>query len=166
MHAFQFQSIWQFLDCSCNQIYGTFRMQNLHIYAILQLRNWYHWTQLWSTTRQHTHTVTHCCGQFQLHIYLVCANEWELGCAGVQMYLIFFPDEFELNDSRYLCLWRRRPLLFLFAMRFDVVNDAVGKKNTYIFSCRIRRSSFISACRCLVYYLSPCQHPPFKYTSY
>lgn len=31
-----------------------------------------------------------------------------------------------------------------------VVNDAVGKKATYIFSCRIRRSSFLSAC--ILYY--------------
>lgn len=59
------------------------------------------------------------------------------------MYLVFFSDKFRLNNRRYLCLWLLLLLPFLFAMRFQVANAAVGKKATYIFSCRIR-SPFIS----------------------
>lgn len=136
---------------------GTFRMQCIpyyFFYMICRMRKWYHWTHLWR--RAHAQQLW----SIWMHTYLLfvlCANEGKM-CWRIEWQLTYiykriwfsFQTSYELIKWRWLLrLWLPLPLLpFLFAMRFWVaMNDAVGKKATYIFSCQIWRSRLVISLR-------------------
>lgn len=134
-----------------------FRMRYMYFYLknessntkLIPLNDWTHlWRRRQNARTSYTRHTYHL-WSIPLHsIYFTqMKNGWKIWRAGV-FDIVFELNHWTAGDSCAFGGLLSVRLWFLTAMRFCVVNDAVCKKATYIFSCRIQRSSFLSAVAC------------------